>query len=325
MDSRCRAARLCRLVLLAALLLAAPARAESTLSLAAGAEASADHAVASALCRLYNDGRPAALPPCAPATSAGSVADVAALRAGARPLALMQSDVAEAAALAGPPFGGHPPFRDLRAVMALHVALIAVLARRDAGIASFADLKGRRVAVGPRSSGGRATLGKVLQYHGWVEDQTFTRIVETPPAELDAALCDGRADAIIEVAGQPDAALAAAAGRCATRFVGVTGAPIEHLLRRYAVYRAATIPGRLYAGNEAAVPTIGLRMLLVAPASLDPRIAGRLVQAALANLAQLRAAHPSLAGAEGHDLVPRGDLPIHPGARDAFRSAGLDR
>jgi TRAP transporter TAXI family solute receptor len=323
MNRRRHAAGLRRLVLLAALLCTAPAHAESSLSLAGGTEASDDQAVAVVLCRLYDDGRPATLPACIPTTSAGSVANVEALRAGARPLALVQSDVAEAALHASPPFGGHPPFGELRAVMALHVALFVVLARRDADIASFADLKGRRVAVPPRGSGGRATFDKVVQYHGWGQEKAFARVIETPADELGAALCEGRADAAIAVAGQPDASLAAAAGRCATRLVSVAGPPIERLLRRYAVYRALTIPGRLYPGNAAAVPTIGLRVLLVAPAALDGRVVGRMVQTTLGNVGRLRAAHPSLEGAEARDLVPRGGLPLHPGARDAYRAAGL--
>jgi TRAP transporter TAXI family solute receptor len=322
---RCRghAAGLRRLALLAGLLCAAPAHGESGLSLAGGAEASADQAVAAALCRLYNDGRPAALPACAPAASGGSVANVEALRGGARPLALVQSDVAAAARHASPPFGGRPPFAELRAVMALHVAQVVVLARRDARIASFADLKGRRVAVPPRAAGGRATFDKLVQYHGWGEEQAFARLVETPPAEMGAALCGGEADAVVDVAGQPDAALAAAAGRCATRLVGVAGPPVERLLRRYAVYRAMAVPGRLYPGAGAGAPTIGLRVLLLAPASLDARVVGRMVQAALHDFAKLRAAHPSLDGAEARDLVPRGGVPLHPGAREAFSAAGL--
>lgn len=324
MDSRRRAAGLRRLALpLALLLWAAPGHAESGLSLAGGADSSADQAVAIALCRLYNEGRPPSLPVCAPALSAGSIANVEALRSGALPLALVQSDVAEAALHASPPFGGHPPFGALRAVMALHVAQFVVLARRDARIASFADLKGRRIAVPPRSAGGRATFDKIVQYHGGGDEKSFAHIVETLPRDMGATLCDGRADAVVDVAGQPDAALVAAAGRCATRLVGVAGRPVERLLRRYAVYRTMTTPGRSYPGAGADAPTIGLRVLLLAPATLDAQVAGRMVAAALGHFAQLREAHPSLDGAEARDLVPRGGMPIHAGARDAFGAAGL--
>ena len=314
--------------LLAALLLLGTRAlgASAELSLATGGAAGADQKVGAALCRLYNDARAAPAPLCATKTSAGSVANIAALRAASIQLALVQADVAAAAAHGSAPFGGRPPFASLRVVMALHPALLTVLARRDAGIARFADLKSRRVAVGRRGSGGRATLGKVLQYYGWVEEQAFASVDELAPADAGAALCAGRVDALIDVVGHPDPLLEATAQGCATRFVGVEGSQVHRLLKRYVVYRATAIPGGLYPGNATATPTIGTRVLLVAAATLDPETAGRLVKVALAGIAGLRAAHPSLEGMSASDLVPRGDaIAIHPGAEAAFRAAGVGR
>ena len=314
--------------LLAALLLLGPPAlgASAELSLATGGAAGADQKVGAALCRLYNDARAAPAPLCGTKTSAGSVANIAALRAASTQLALVQADVAAAAAHGSAPFGGRPPFASLRVLMALQPELFTVLARRDAGIARFADLKGRRVAVGPRGSGGRATLGKVLQYYGWAEEQAFSGVVELAPAEASAALCAGRVDALVDVVAHPDPLIGAAAQGCAARLAGVTGPQIDHLLKRYVVYRATAIRDGVYPGTATATPTIGTRMLLVAAASLDPEIASRLVKVALAGIAGLRAAHPSLEGVTPSDLVPRGDaIAIHPGAEAAFRAAGIDR
>jgi len=199
-----------------------------------------------------------------------------------------------------------------------------VLARRDAGVAAFTDLKGRRVGVPPRAAGGRATLGKVLQHYGWVEDQAFAGLVEVEPADRASALCDGRVDAMIDVVGHPDPTFAAAARRCPTRLAGLAGRSMERMMSRYVAYRPTTIPAGLYPGTATRTPTIGLRVLLMAPAWLDASIAAKIVESAAENAAVLGDAHPSLDGITPSDMAPRdGAVPVHPGARDAFRAAGI--
>lgn len=294
------------------------------LSLATGPPESADHAVGRTLCRLYNDARGDDMPVCAAMASGGSVANIEALRSGRRRLALVQSDMAGAAARSGHPFSARPAFTGLRVLMALHVEQFTVLARRDAGVAAFTHLKGRRVGVPSRAAGGRATLGKVLQHYGWVEDQAFAGLVELAPADRASALCDGRVDAVIDVVGHPDPTFAAAARRCPTRLAGLGGRSIERMMSRYVAYRPTTIPAGLYPGTATRTPTIGLRVLLMAPASLDASIAAKIVESAAENAAVLGDAHPSLDGITPSDMAPRdGAVPVHPGARDAFRAAGI--
>ncbi len=55
---------------------------------------------------------------------------------------------------------------DLRAVFSVHGEPFTVIARADAGITDFADLRGMRVNVGNPGSGQRATMEVVLDALG---------------------------------------------------------------------------------------------------------------------------------------------------------------
>jgi TRAP transporter TAXI family solute receptor len=322
-DRASRSRALGGLALVALLLFGARAGA-AELVLATGGEVSSSQTIAEALCRLYNDSRPGPTSLCKTKTSDGSVANIQALRAVSVQLALVQADVAVAAARGGAPFGGQQPFSALRVLLALQPELFTVMARREAGIARFTDLKGRRVAVGPRGAGGRATLGKVMQYFGGREDRDFASAIELPLAQAGKALCAGRVDAIVDVVAHPNPLLQDTARDCSTRLVVVAGPQVEHLLRRYPVYRAASIPGRLYPGSATPTQTLGTRVLLLATDALDAKVAGRIVKLALDGIAALRKAHRALEDAGPSDLVPRSDsIEIHPGAGAAFRAAGV--
>ena len=89
----------------------------------------------------------------------------------------------------------------LRAVFSVHGEPFTVIARADAGISSFDDLKGKRVNVGNPGSGQLATMEVVLGAKGWTMGD-FSLASELKPAEQAAALGDNKVDAIIYTVGQ---------------------------------------------------------------------------------------------------------------------------
>ncbi|MDO9663851.1 TAXI family TRAP transporter solute-binding subunit, partial [Glaesserella parasuis] len=59
----------------------------------------------------------------------------------------------------------------LRAVFSIHPEPFTVMARTDAKIANFDDLKGKRVNVGDPGSGTRATMNVILAAKGWTDKE----------------------------------------------------------------------------------------------------------------------------------------------------------
>ena len=94
--------------------------------------------------------------------------DVAALRArNTADLAILQNDIAHYAfhGTTLERFDGKP-VKNIRGVMGLHREPVQLVARADAGIKSVADLRGKRVAVGPLGSGTEANAAQFLEAYG---------------------------------------------------------------------------------------------------------------------------------------------------------------
>ena len=95
---------------------------------------------------------------------------------------------------------------DIRAVFSLQSEVFTILARRDANIATFDDLKGKRVNIGNPGSGQRDTLDEIMQVKGW-ERSVFSLAAELKPAEQASALGDNNIDAMTYFVGHPNGAI----------------------------------------------------------------------------------------------------------------------
>ncbi len=283
------------------------------------------HPVGNAICRLYNLTESAKSGACIAISSDGSVANIRLIRSGASTLGLVQSDVAYAAYRGEGPFAAAGPDTQLRTLIALHSESFTVVARADAGIRDFQDLRGKRVGIGMSGAGYSLTRDVVLGFYGWTISD-FDRALELGPAEQSQVLCNDTVDAIIFMAGHPNGLTQEATTECKTRLVRVAGPPIDRLLAAHPYYVASVIPGGMYAGNPDDVPTFGARALLVASARQPDALAYAMVKAVFENFDDFRRLHPALYVLKAKDLVPsEAVMPLHPGAMKYYREAGLIR
>ena len=121
----------------------------------------------------------------------------------ARTFGLVQSDWQHHAFYGSDVFRQAGPDRDLRSVVSLFREPFTVIARPDAGIGGIADLKGKRVSLGPAGSGGRATMGVVMEAMGWTDDD-FAYVDDLAMAEVAQALCAGEIDAAVFIVAHPE-------------------------------------------------------------------------------------------------------------------------
>lgn len=281
------------------------------------------HPLGAVLCRLYN--RSVEGPPdrCRVASSAGSLANIEALRSGAADFAVVQRDVALAAVEGGGPFADRPPLVDLRTVLRAHTEPVTILARADSGIEAFDDLKGKRLALGVAASGQRATTDALFEAQGWSAAE-FEAIVAGEPREQVDALCDGRVDAAVLVVGHPSGLVQRATGLCEARLVPVTGPAVEALVAGSGAYHSASVPGRMYATHLTDVPSFGGEALVVTLADEPEERVYRLARSAFEQIELLSRLHPALSRLTAEHLIPSTSLlPLHPGASRYLRERGL--
>lgn len=292
-------------------------------TLATGTAGGDYHPVGNAICRMFNRAREPQARPCVAQSSAGSIENIRRLERGETAFAVAQTDVAQAAFRGEPPFAGAGAGLKLRMLIALHPESFTVVARADAGIREFRDLRGKRVGVGKSGAGYPFTRDVVLAAYGWTMADLGSAM-ELDASEQEQALCGNRVDAVFFVAGHPNGVTQAVVTGCQARLVRVAGQPVERLLASRPWYHASFIPGGMYAGNADDVPTIATQAVLLASADLPDELARAVVKAVFENFADFRRLHPVLSTLDSKDMVPRGGaLPIHPGALQYYREVGL--
>ena len=294
-------------------------------TLATGSPGGIYHPVGNAICRMANLGSEHRAPPCVAVASEGSVANIRRIESGASTFGLSQTDLAYAAFHGVGPFAAAGPDPKLRMLIALYPEAFTIVARDDSGIRDFGDLRGKRIGIGMRGAGNTFTRDVLLEFFDWtISDRQ--RLLEFGPAEQNRALCSDKVDAIIFAAGHPDGLTQEATISCRARLVRVAGPQIDRLLAMHSYYVASVIPGGIYAGNGADVPTFGTQAVLITTSTQPDEVAYAVVKAVLENFADFRRLHPALATLAIRDMVPsEAVMPIHPGALRYYREAGLLR
>ncbi len=275
-----------------------------------------------AICRLVNAGRSEHGIRCSVESTGGSVFNLNAIAGGELDLAVAQSDWQYHAY-----HGSHENFEtanpDLRAVFSVHSEPFTVLARADAGIATFEDLLGKRVNVGNPGSGQRGTMEVVMGALGWTMDD-FSLVSELVSSEQAAALCDNNVDAIVFTVGHPSGSIQEATSSCETVLVPVTGEAIDQLIADNPYYATATIPGGMYPGNDDDVATFGVKATFVSSTALADDVVYTVVQAVFDNFEDFKRLHPAFGTLQKEEMVSFGlSAPLHDGAIRYYEEAGL--
>ncbi|GAB6041151.1 TAXI family TRAP transporter solute-binding subunit [Endothiovibrio diazotrophicus] len=311
--------------LLAGLTFGLGAQAEETtfITIGTGGVTGVYYPAGGAICRLVNKDQDKHHIHCSVESTGGSIYNLNTIRSGELDLGVAQSDWQYHAYHGTDRFAEQGPNPELRALFSLHAEPFTVVARADSGIHTFADLKGKRVNIGNPGSGQRATMEVVMQALGW-QKSDFTLASELKSAEQSKALCDNKIDAIVFTVGHPSGSIKEATTACDAVLVPVEGAAIDQLVADNAYYRKAVIPGGMYRGNDADVPTFGVGATLVGSTRTSAEAVYQVVKAVFDHFDRFRRLHPAFNHLKKAEMVKDGlSAPLHEGATRYFREAGL--
>jgi TRAP transporter TAXI family solute receptor len=208
----------------------------------------------------------------------GSVENIRLLRQGQVPLAMVQGDLARQALGGTGPFAAPGAFPDLRALASLYPEPLHIIVRADGPLHSVADLRHRRVAVGPPGSGSRATAERVLAAQGLIGG----RDLELDDAPLGAALVSlgaGRVDAVMQVIGVPADQIRTAATSVGLRLLPLDDQALTALTAGDPSMLRGVIPRDTYPGIDHDTPTVSVAALLATTTALSAAEAGTLIRA----------------------------------------------
>jgi uncharacterized protein len=290
------------------------------LALATGSTASADgfrfftigagplgggyYTAARAICDAIHARRPGELR-CSPDPTPGSVYNVLALGEGQLDFALVQSDTHHFAVEGTGPFAGAGPNTGFRSVLSLYPEPLTLLARREAGVDGFDALAGKRVNIGPRDSGTRATVLRFMESVGIGED-SFAEARALPTGSAIDQLCAGELDAALLVMGHPNASVARALADCDTVLVPIVGPAVAEHVAANPDYTMASIPRGTYPGQARSIDTFSVTATLMTRADVDADVVAAVARIIAGSLPDLNRRAPVIPSARTAGLASDG-------------------
>ncbi len=234
-------------------------------------------------------------------------------------IGIANSDMAIFAYEGEPPFDRpHENIRGFVNGMSPGVVHYAVLA--DSDIHTLADLKGKRIAVGPQGNSTSLFLEKVLDMLGISWDDIIPSYLSF--SEGMQALTDGKVDMAIASAAPPVAAVQelAASGKD-FRLLEFDDEFKAKFLEKYPYYIEYVIPGETYGLSED-TKTVATENILIINANLSEDFVYELTKAVLENLPTLVASAPT-ADTITLENAPFTSIPLHEGAAKYYREKGV--
>lgn len=303
------------------------ARAAEEIAIGAGERGSPTYSLGRGICRLItrkSDGTRCSLLPLSRGDAPESYTNLVNVRNGAADFGLARSDWQYFAVTGtGPVQYAHEKLDSLRSVFSLHAQPVTLVARRDAGITSLDDLKGKRVNIGRRFTETRISADMVLKAKK-LSPEDFALVEELTGREQTLAFCHDRVQAIFLVVNHPNEAVEQIMKLCNGVLINLSGAAIDALLAAKPYLAKTTIAAGTYPGMTAPVATFGATITLVTSVDTPDDVVYGFVKTIFDNLSDLKKQHYALRGLDAASMIRAGaTAPLHPGAERYFKEQGL--
>ncbi|MFG3170215.1 TAXI family TRAP transporter solute-binding subunit [Streptomyces sp. NPDC048200] len=251
--------------------------------------------------------------------SDGSQENIRRVATGQADFSIAAADAVETYILQNKPGSGR-----LRGCSRLYDDYVHLVVRRSSSIRSVADLKGRKVAVGPSGSGVRLIANHVLQAAGLDADSDIEPL-DNGIKDMPEMLEDHKIDAFFWSGGLPTSAVLELSEADDIRLVPIGSDLVKKLheqggASRY--YRAAVMPADAYpkAQRGAAVQTLAVANFLITRDDADANLTEELTRTVIASRDRIGQKVHAAQLVDLRTAIYTDPLPLHEGARRYYRS-----
>lgn len=296
---------------------ASAARASDFINVLTGGTSGVYYPLGVAMAKLYTD-KIKGSRPSVQATKA-SVENLNLLQQGKGEIAFTLGD-SLALAWAGDAEAGFKSKLDkLRGVGAVYPNYIQIVASKDSGIKTLADLKGKRLSVGAPKSGTELNARAILNAAG-ITYADLAKVEYLPFAESVDLMKNRQLDATLQSAGLGVASIRDLATSVDITVVAVPASVVEKV---GAPYVKATIPAKTYEGQATDVEAAAVVNYLVTHSGMKPEVVYEMTKAIYENAPDLVAAHTAAKDIKLDTALQGLPVPAHPGAEKYFREKGV--
>ena len=213
------------------------------------------------------------------------------------------------------------PHTKLRALAVLFPTVVHIVVHRQSGIQTVADMKGRRIFVGPAGSSTEAASRVVLESHG-VGFQDIQPVYDRELVIDDFS--NLRLDGIFYFSPVGDALAVATMRADDAMLIPIDPEMMEPIRSRDRLLKPAFIAKGAYEGQVEAVLTVGSDVLLAARQDLPEGLVYVLTKRLFESADRLSGAHPAARYIDP-DRGPETPIPLHRGATRYYRERELFR
>ena len=247
----------------------------------------------------------------------GSLENVQLIASREADYALVQSDVAAMAYAGEGAFAPRGAVTSLRALGSLFPEPLHIVVSAQSAIQSVADLRGKRVALGPPNSGTRGDALAVLAAHG-LAAKDLAEVRDDGLEDAPGRLRSGRLDAFFATVGAPAREIQRLATRHPVRMISLDMTTVAGLVSQNSGLVRLVVPANTYPGQKADVTTVAATALLVTHAEIPESEAAAVLKLVFENTDYL-----SGGSAQGAKISRRTGLrgitiPVHPAAGRYF-------
>ncbi|MBC2886235.1 TAXI family TRAP transporter solute-binding subunit [Ochrobactrum sp. CM-21-5] len=209
---------------------------------------------------------------------------------------------------------------NLSTLAAIYPNYVQIVASKESGIKTLADLKGKRLSVGAPKSGTELNARTILKAAGLSYDD-LGKIEYLPFAESVELMKNRQLDATLQSSGLGVASLRDLANSVAINVVEIPADVIEKI---GAPYQVNTIPADTYTGQDKDVTTASVINYLIVRPDLDEELVYQMTKRLFENLDQLAAAHSSAKAIKLDKSTITSPVPVHPGALRYYKEKGIE-
>lgn len=252
-------------------------------------------------------------------SSGASVANAKLIGSGDADLAILQNDIAYYARNGILMFDS--PVANIRGMFVLYPEHVHIVASKQAGIKTPADLKGKRVAVGPLGSGTEANAVQIAEIYGLTFDD-FGKAERLTAGEAADYLKDDRVDAAFFTVGVGASAIADLAVMKDIVIVQIDDGKAAELIAKYPYYAKASIEADVYKGVPRS-QTVAVLAMVVARSELSADLMYDFTRGIFENLDTIHSAHERGKLVTLETALEGMPIELHPGAERYFKEVGL--
>ena len=293
------------------------ALAQTSINILTGAQNGVSYALGVALSHIYMKAIPDVRSTAQVTRAAAESLNL--LQAGRAELAFTPGDALSAAWRGDEEAGFKTSLNKLRGLSATYNNYIQIVARADAGIRTVADLKGKRLSVGPARSPTELNARAILRAAG-LSYRDLAKVEYAPFGQSAELMKERQLDATL---------VSAVVGALSIRDLAVTvkivvvTIPREILGKAGDVFQPATLPANTYPGQTSDVPTAAIRSFLVTQSDVSEELGYQMTKALYDNLDALYAASSAAKEIRRENAVAGMRVPLHPGAERYYREVGV--